>query len=768
MPDSGNKERLGTALIGVLIVTAAILSGLFGNLAASLIGAGWQGSHRWQIWSLFLVGSIATGLGFVVEQRWVRSGSSLAAEKPVTSTADHAGQQRTVRLSAWNIKNRSMLFFSRDEIMEEITRISVDTPVVLSGIPGVGKTQLALACAQAWRDRLSIGWWIDAEREELIGGQFQEFARALGIDAADWSTPSRARAAVHALLSDTRDWLLIFDNVSGPLDVEPWIPPSRGHVLITTRSTASWMEISTVIRVGVLDEESAVGFLRSQRSELSVGSAALIAQALGRLPLALSQAIGLLGQGIYTPEGFLAALAAHPAMVLREHGPLTYRGTSIELVVRSTWAAAGARDPLAGALIDVLAHLAPEPVPLGWLAAAGGGKAGAGHIASSADSAHLVPAIQLLSDLGLVEVESGQVTLHGLTRDLVREFREGPDFEHLETLVAEILTAISPARDAGTEAWPQWSIVTVHLLAQNLTGTPHEQLRRTACAAAYHLYLRGDLEVCRSLAAELYTAWRARPDVGPAAEEVIDIANCLGIALFDAGDIDEARALNSTTLDIARDRWGRSHRLTLWTADNLAADLHGLGLFREAAVLQEQVLAERTSTLGPEHPSTINSLHNLAWSMRAVGDFSAAYALDSTADRLYRRVLGDAHPLTINGMIAVGQDLAALGRIDEAVDVHLRTLEDCQAHLGEDHPHASAARDAIADDLRLLGRHAEAVVYRDKAVRDRVRTLGETHPLTRASRVALEQDIRRSVGHLSETSEDGETERAVHVDEETS
>ncbi len=97
----------------------------------------------------------------------------------------------------------------------------------LSGLGGVGKS--VLAREYAWRERESYRgiWWIRAEkRETLLDDLIELGARFIpGIGAV----PDREQAAREALdfighAKSDKPWLLIYDNVESPADIEKLTP----------------------------------------------------------------------------------------------------------------------------------------------------------------------------------------------------------------------------------------------------------------------------------------------------------------------------------------------------------------------------------------------------------------------------------------------------------------------------------------------------------------------------------------------------------------
>lgn len=130
--------------------------------------------------------------------------------------------------------------------------------VVLHGLGGIGKTQLAVSYLQHKR-RYSAIFWIDASSDDSIVLGFNNVARQIlrqhpstamlaSVDL-EGSAARVAEAAISwlSLAGNTR-WLLIFDNYDKPkvagstsadvVDLSQYIPDcDHGCILVTTRSS---------------------------------------------------------------------------------------------------------------------------------------------------------------------------------------------------------------------------------------------------------------------------------------------------------------------------------------------------------------------------------------------------------------------------------------------------------------------------------------------------------------------------------------------------
>jgi hypothetical protein len=98
-----------------------------------------------------------------------------------------------------------------------------------------------------------------------------------------------AKAALRRLAEQRATWLLIYDNVTSPEGVAELLPSAGARVLITSRFS-DWSELADEVSLDVLPFAEAITFLQSRTGRSDAAGAGTLAEALGRLPLALDHA----------------------------------------------------------------------------------------------------------------------------------------------------------------------------------------------------------------------------------------------------------------------------------------------------------------------------------------------------------------------------------------------------------------------------------------------------------------------------------------------
>lgn len=246
--------------------------------------------------------------------------------------------------------------------------------VLLTGIRGAGKTQLAAAYARA---RVVSGWrliaWINAQdRESLLAG-LGAAAEAVLSDGRPRPPAADAGPALREWLeADGSRCLLVFDDAQD-LDLLRSSAPAVGaaRVLITS-SGPPVAELGTSVQVEAFSAEEA---LAGRTGQGETGASAVAAE-LEQLPLALDQAAVVIAGQRLQYAAYLAKLRAlhvEDFLTGTEDGAEQPCPPGVAAAVLLALEAARAADPLGvcTGVLEVAAMLSPAPVRCDLLRTAG-------------------------------------------------------------------------------------------------------------------------------------------------------------------------------------------------------------------------------------------------------------------------------------------------------------------------------------------------------------------------------------------------------------
>lgn len=617
---------------------------------------------------------------------------------------------------------------------------------VLSGLGGVGKTQLAAEHAeQAWHagNLDLLVWTTAASREEVVTDYARLGTDLTGIDTG--SDETRARRFLDWLATTRARWLVVLDDVRRPADLHDLWPPETpsGQTVVTTRRRDAALRRGScrVWDVGLFHPAESVAYL-GRKLAADPGRAEL-ADALGHLPLALAQAAAYLADRHLTCAQYLARFTDRRrtlASVLPEPASLPDRHRS---TVAATWSLtvelADRLEPagLAAPLLDALALLDPNGAPLDVLTTppllAHLRRVSGGPV----DAERARDALTCLHRLSLVTFDPGRarVAVHALVQRAVRDEQPAGLGDALAPVVAEALLHAWPAIEHDAT-----SAKTLRANATTLIDLAGPALWAGQC---HHLVFRngnslgdsGQVTAAHHYYRALHPAIADR--LGPDHPDALAVRYHTAYWQGEAGDTRGAlRGLADVLADQCR-VLGREHPSTLRTRHNIARRRGAAGGPARAVAEFAELLAVRQRLLGPDHPLTLTSRHELAYWRGEAGDPAAAVAAlrDLLADR--SRVLGADHPetLTTRGNIAywrgrAGDHVGAVAALEELLDDRLRVL-------GADHPHTFTTRHNIAYWRGDAGDPTAAVAALEQLLADRSRVLGSEHPHTVTTRRAL-------------------------------
>jgi hypothetical protein len=623
----------------------------------------------------------------------------------------------------------------RQQELRRIHDLLGDTgrPVVISGAPGTGKTQLAIDYCRSHGSTYDHVAWMSAQRVELLVQSFSDLARRCGL-AMD--VTSRLDALLECLSRSGR-WLFVFDDADSPATVRRFVRDAdpRWTVLVTSR-TPHWSQLGERFELRGFDRRCSTSLLTRRVDGLSDSDADRIAEVLGDLPLALDQAAQYLEGSPVGAEQYVRHVERRTRQMLdRGIDPDVYP-TSLAATLDIALDRLLTTTPEAVELLRLCACFAAEPIPYEMLENAGS-RLPPGLAALVGDAPdRLSDVVKAASAAGLLRVQDRSgLTMHQLfarylraaPADVVAEARE---------CARSVVADADPGGPRAPHTWETYRALLPHVLELDLPASTDPTCHRTYLHLVYFLTVRGDTRTARHLAQDALTRWRTA--YGHDADVTVAAMEHLARAEVQLGNYRAAVELDERVI-AQRSRLGDEHPDTVTAKHNLASDLMALtanaadpsaSAARRAERLQRWIVEVRTRQLGHGHKDTLLAQHNLALLLRGRRELLEALPLHRTVYEGLVEVLGSDHPDTLRAAHGYALSLRDSGEDGAARDLNADIHRQRLSVLGPDHPDVLRSAYSRAYDLRACGDRDRARELLEDAYDRGRNVLGQNHPDT--------------------------------------
>jgi hypothetical protein len=202
-------------------------------------------------------------------------------------------------------------FWGRNDVLEKLDSILLRNSeardyrfpegtscAVMTGLGGVGKTELALHYTHTRKKNFDAVFWVRADESLRLAQEFAHLSVTLGLESREDCNWAVSRNLVLGWLASTeRTWLLVFDNANMEILNDYWPISNNGAIIVTSRDALASTQLyqASGIVVGPFSTEDASSFLRYLTNEGAnsnledLEATHTIATSLGGLPLAITQ-----------------------------------------------------------------------------------------------------------------------------------------------------------------------------------------------------------------------------------------------------------------------------------------------------------------------------------------------------------------------------------------------------------------------------------------------------------------------------------------------
>ncbi|KAN0066833.1 hypothetical protein V8E54_015005 [Elaphomyces granulatus] len=678
---------------------------------------------------------------------------------------------QTSQNGCWMVPfNRNPRFLGRHneivELEQKILNINNQVrKIAITGLGGVGKTQIALEVAYRVRERkpeCSI-FWIPSTSIEMVEQAYMSIGKHLGLQAV---TPAEMKMRVKAHLSSEKagPWLLIVDNVddrniwlmsdkSSPA-LKTYLPQSKyGFVLFTSRNQqlATKLVGPDIINICQMDDKMAIDLLRASLIDKNLvndhQTTTQLLRQLSCLPLAITQVASYINETGTSVATYLSLLQSQENVMvelLSQDFEDEWRYAGINNSVAVTWLISFKQiqrlNPLASNYLLFMSCIDPRDIPLSLLP-------------PDRSQVKQQNALGLLKAYSFItgQADGQTVSLHQLIHVATRNWlRTGGKLEQWTVNTGKRLRDIFPSDEHENRIlWREYLPHALFILQSEEFQNDKQEREDLVQRVAQCLYKDGRYDQAGALFKEVLEKKSKRLKIDD--EEMLDSMAWMALAYLDQGRWTEAEMLFVQVVQTRKTVLGPEHLSTLASMNDLAYTYLNLGRRTEAEKLFVQVVQTRKIVLRPEHPDTLTSMNDLALTYLEQGRWVEAEKLtavlgpehpDTLASMndlalIYRKqgrwveaekwktVLGPEHPDTLTSMGNLASTYRDRGRSTEA--------ETLKTVLGPEHPDTPTTMNDLALTYQDQGRLVEAEKLQVQVMETYKTVLGPEHPLTLTS-----------------------------------
>ncbi len=258
--------------------------------------------------------------------------------------------------------HQSVELVGRDKSLAECAAsLAFSNLLVLAGVPGVGKTRIALALSSANDPQYQFVWWLRAADDAQLEASIGRLADAAG-ELPRGSSEQTLRALVGAM---HQPGLIVFDDAESLSAVEKHIDSCGPAKVLVTTATASPQ--ARLVRGLHLDAELEE-FIRS-RSGISGEEVEDLVEAVDGLPLLLLHACQFIGSNNSSLAEYLKLLDSPGSIFKAWPFQASDYERAQERIIPLSLSGLVKGSERWRELCELLALLAPAPIPIGLLEA---------------------------------------------------------------------------------------------------------------------------------------------------------------------------------------------------------------------------------------------------------------------------------------------------------------------------------------------------------------------------------------------------------------
>ncbi|KAF8545135.1 hypothetical protein BDD12DRAFT_786467 [Trichophaea hybrida] len=640
--------------------------------------------------------------------------------------------------------------------------------IILHGMGGIGKTQIALEYAYRHGTSYHYVFWLDAKDMTALGTSgriiveklmhqrikkcpsapdFTKISSELGMPGcldslgninydelkSPWNVAKRWFAEV-----GNEQWLLLIDNNDDldSVDLLEVLPSCNwGHVIVTSRREELAFHGHSI---PVEEIDDGLGLLlkgiKLKHEDLSkddLNYASRIVLQLGSFPLALVHAAShmfakkvdfetYLGR---LDKNFMGTFGEIPKVgVYRKGGVFTWELSYQEL------------GSSAARLLHLCAFLSNEDIPDELLQ---GGEDVAGEWLSADELENAIEELLTFSFVKRKMLSGKSISMHPIVHRWTREHLEAnlrrEKASEAIRLVASVLEIGNAERTPLYWGFERRIRNHLNLCSQHISDycvdVEKYPLNKETYVAIHRLGQTHGFWNNYELSIIAYeTALIGLQNtVGEDHKQTINVVSSMALTLDEKAEYDNALKWYQRALDGYEKNLGHDDTSILNTFNNMGKVFRKKGEYKKALDCYQRALDGYEKTLGRDHISTLNTVNNMASVFDNQGEYDKALEWYQRALDGYEKTLGRDHISTLDTVYNMAIVFNSQGEYEKALEWYQRALDGYEKTLGRDHISTLDTVYNMAIVFNSQGEYEKALEWYQRALDGYEKTLGRDH-----------------------------------------
>ncbi|MDR3263895.1 MAG: tetratricopeptide repeat protein, partial [Clostridiales bacterium] len=599
-----------------------------------------------------------------------------------------------------------------------------EKPQIISGIGGVGKSQVALEYIHGHKEEYTDIVWIYAETKDGILNGYRKFGADKGI-INDKEEPDILIRKVFNYLYNNDKWLLVYDNAEDEKLLQEILPKSgKGHIIITTRkSGAALKSIGHLHELGLFTSSEAKAYLKKRTGQDDPDGAERLAKEMGYLPLALEQAAAYILENGKSYDEYISLYNR-----VGDDAFTANAGIYEKTVYKTFMLSVDKLGDSAKQILYLCAYYSPDGISKktffeknGYLPEP---------LASDIkDEIKSDRAFSELKKYSLIKVDNGKISLHRLLQDAVRaSLKDDKTYieaclNHAEELKFDYSTFDGRAFFTETEA----HLVSV---ADNGKKVLHDNVRigdiyHEVGFGKYEFAYYGEALEYYNKALEIKEKVLEKDNPSTAATY-----NSIGAVYRSQGEYPKALEYYNKAVKIREKVLEKYNPSTATSYNNIGGVYYSQGEYPKALEYYNKALEINEKVLEKDNPSTATLYNNIGNVYARQGEYPKDLEYYNKALDIQEKVLGKDNPSTATTYNNVGVVYQSQGEYPKALEYHFKALEIREKVLGKDNPYTAGSYNNISGVYYSQGEYPKALEYYNKALEIYEKVLGKDNPST--------------------------------------